>query len=618
MAGPAISYSPVPRVRRVMINFLNRVFRRFGKSLQILHYYSQGFQGDLLALVILSITLGLMETFQIVLLYPILNASFNLEDQSLTFFEPLYNFVRSIIDLPDVVAFCLLFILLVFLTFVVSLAYKYLSLKFTKGVITTTKSSIFDKLAKNDYRYFVESRRGDIVYAVISSPQKIKTFLDSSTTIFAAFVIVLTILTMMFFVSIYGVILMLLGGFVFIQLIRFFGKRMAYRLGRLELKSIESENDIVHSYLHGIRQIRSVHGDSYWKGKYNDALQRYWTKYIRLSFLKYMPSALLQFSFFSLIGLLVIFLYYLYQERFLYVLPLIGTFAFSALKVLPKLSDIGNNYMIVMDDWPALEKVYKFLNDSRYTTMKNGSKKFEKLTSDIVFHSVDFSYYADRKMIDDVNLIIRKNKITALVGRSGSGKSTLISLLLRYYDVSKGSILVNGSDLKEYDLQTYLGKVGYVSQDTFIYNATVRENIAFGGEYSDDKIFDASEKANIHAFITGLPEGYDSIVGEQGLKLSGGEKQRIAIARALVRDPEILVLDEATSNLDTTSEAIVQDSINRISENITTFIVAHRLSTIRKADTIYVMNEGKIVESGTHDELMEMGSKYFELYNTEG
>jgi ABC-type multidrug transport system fused ATPase/permease subunit len=618
MGGPAISYSPVPRMRRVMINFLNRIFRKFGKSLQILHYYSHGFQRDLLALVILSIALGLMETFQIVLLYPILNASFNLEDQSLTFFEPLYNFVRSIIDLPDVVAFCLLFILLVFLTFVVSLSYKYLSLKFTKGVITTTKSSIFDKLARNDYRYFVESRRGDIVYAVISSPQKIKTFLDSSTTIFSAFVIVLTILTMMFFVSIYGVILMLLGGFIFIQLIRFFGKRMAYRLGRLELKSIESENDIVHSYLHGIRQIRSVHGDSYWKGKYNDALQRYWTKYIRLSFLKYLPSALLQFSFFSLIGLLVIFLYYLYQERFLYVLPLIGTFAFSALKVLPKLSDIGNNYMIVMDDWPALEKVYKFLNDSRYTTMKNGSNKFEKLTSDIIFQGVDFSYYAERKLVDNVNLIIRKNNITALVGRSGSGKSTLISLLLRYYDVSKGSILVNGSDLREYDLQTYLGKVGYVSQDTFIYNATVRENIAFGGEYSDDKIFDASEKANIHAFISGLPEGYDSIVGEQGLKLSGGEKQRIAIARALVRDPEILVLDEATSNLDTTSEAIVQDSINRISENITTFIVAHRLSTIRKADTIYVMNEGKIVESGTHDELMEMGSKYFELYNTEG
>jgi ABC-type multidrug transport system fused ATPase/permease subunit len=166
-------------------------------------------------------------------------------------------------------------------------------------------------------------------------------------------------------------------------------------------------------------------------------------------------------------------------------------------------------------------------------------------------------------------------------------------------------------------MKTFLKKVGYVSQDTFIYNATIRENISFGGYYSDVQIFEAAKKANIHVFIDNLPRGYDSIVGDQGLKLSGGEKQRIAIARALVRDPVLLVLDEATSNLDNESEAIVQDSINNISRTITTFVVAHRLSTIKKADTIYVMNKGSILEYGSHDELMEKRGRYYELYEAE-
>ncbi|MGB4052482.1 MAG: ATP-binding cassette domain-containing protein, partial [Methanoculleus sp.] len=227
---------------------------------------------------------------------------------------------------------------------------------------------------------------------------------------------------------------------------------------------------------------------------------------------------------------------------------------------------------------------------------------------------VDFCYYEGQDLVEGLNLTIPKNRVTALVGHSGSGKSTIVSLLLRYYDVSNGRILVNGIDLREYDLATFLEKIGYVSQDTFIYNDSIRANIAFGDDYTDEEIAEAARKANIHTFIMGLSEGYDTVVGDQGLRLSGGEKQRIAIARALVRKPEILVLDEATSNLDNESEAIVQDSINKVSETITTFIIAHRLSTIRRADVINVMSKGTIVESGSHDELMEREGRYFELY----
>jgi len=327
--------------------------------------------------------------------------------------------------------------------------------------------------------------------------------------------------------------------------------------------------------------------------------------------------AFLNMIFFIAIAVVVIILYYIHQEQFFTLIPLIGTFAFSALKVLPRLSDIGSSNMQMMDAYPDLERISEFLNNTHYKTMKNGSINFNNLTSDIIFDNVDFRYYPGHDLIEGLNLTIFKGKITALVRLSGSGKSTIISLLLRYYDPAYGRILINGTDLREYDIRTFLHKVGYVSQDTFIYNASISENISFGGEYTDEQIIEAAKKANIHAFIAGLPGRYDTVVGDLGMKLSGGEKQRLAIARALVRDPEILVLDEATSNLDNLSEAVVQESINRVSTTITTFIVAHRLSTVRKAEMIFVMSGGRIIELGTHEELIIKRGKYYELYQGE-
>ncbi|RQD80028.1 MAG: ATP-binding cassette domain-containing protein, partial [Methanocalculus sp. MSAO_Arc2] len=373
---------------------------------------------------------------------------------------------------------------------------------------------------------------------------------------------------------------------------------------------------VINQYISGIRQIRSVHADGYWKKEYTKALRNYWDKFVRYRFTEQLPAALLQAVFFIGIAAVVIVLYYVHTDQFLFIIPLIGTFAFSALKILPRLSALSSSNMQIMNAYPALERIYDFLNNKQYNTIQNGTFPFDALTSNIVFEDACFQYYEGQDLIQDVNLTIHRNKVTALVGHSGSGKSTIVSLLLRYYDVTEGRIAINGIDLREYDVATFLSKVGYVSQDTFIFNASVRENIAFGGDYTDDQIIAAAERANIHAFITSLRDGYDSIVGDQGLKLSGGEKQRIAIARALVREPEILVLDEATSNLDNESEAIVQASINQISETITTFIIAHRLSTIRRADTIYVMSKGRIVESGGHEELLGRKGKYWELYES--
>jgi ATP-binding cassette subfamily B protein/subfamily B ATP-binding cassette protein MsbA len=617
MTLTTLDESPVSRAVSGPADWLQERYRNLMEGFRLLAYYSHGYRRYLAALLAMSIVLGLMETFQIVLLYPIMNATIDFQGPQIAMFEPFYNAVRNLIHLPDIVLFSLLFILLVSLTFILSLVYRYTSIYLTKNVITTTKRKIFDRLVSNDYHFFVVNKRGDIIYNVVTAPAEVRHFLDTSTSMLSESIIVITIVVTMLFISATAVVILLTGGILFILLVRYIGEKVAFRLGRLQMRSMRAENEVISGYLSGLRQIRSVCGDEHWRRKYDHALDEYWERFIGLSFFRIIPSAILQFLFLVGIAILVIFFYYLYQERFLYIIPIMGAFVFSALKVIPRLAGLSNQYMEIMDQWPNLNAIYNFLNDTRYHTIQNGARVFSTLNEDILFENVTFSYYPDQRLLENNNLRIGYNTVTALVGHSGSGKSTIVSLLLRYYDAKSGRIGINGYDLREYDKATFLKKVGYVSQDTFIFNTTIRENIIFGGEYTEEEMIDAAKKANIHTFVAGLPKGYDSIVGDQGIKLSGGEKQRVAIARALVRKPEFLVLDEATSNLDNESEAVVQESINNISKNITTFIIAHRLSTIRKADTIYVMSRGKIVESGTHDELMAQRGTYFELYESE-
>ncbi len=240
--------------------------------------------------------------------------------------------------------------------------------------------------------------------------------------------------------------------------------------------------------------------------------------------------------------------------------------------------------MSFMNLMPNVEAVYEILKDKSYSKIENGTKEFTNLKKGLTLKDVTFSHKERDVLLEDINLEIKKDQTTALVGPSGSGKSTIVNLLLRLYDVDKGGIYIDDTNIKEYDIFSFLKKVGFVSQDTFIFNSSIRDNIAFGEEYTDQEVIEAAKFANADEFICKMPNGYDTIVGDHGLRLSGGEKQRIAIARAIIRKPEILILDEATSSLDNVSEAIVQQAINKVSKNCTTFIIAHRLSTVQNAD----------------------------------
>jgi len=238
----------------------------------------------------------------------------------------------------------------------------------------------------------------------------------------------------------------------------------------------------------------------------------------------------------------------------------------------------------------------------------------QAVVREIKFDDVEFEYREGRPVVRDFNVTVRGGSVVALVGRSGAGKTTVTDLVARFHDPTRGRILVNGSDIRDFRLRTYRDLLAIVQQDVFLFDGSVRDNIAYGRhDATDADIEDAARRANAHEFIVKLPEQYETFIGERGVKLSGGQCQRLAIARAVLASPQILILDEATSNLDTESEQLIQQSMAALLAGRTTFVIAHRLSTIRRADVILLMEDGRVIERGTHEELMDARGVYHDM-----
>lgn len=247
---------------------------------------------------------------------------------------------------------------------------------------------------------------------------------------------------------------------------------------------------------------------------------------------------------------------------------------------------------------------------------KPGAKKLDSVQGNIEYRDVSFSYDESEKVLEHISLKIDAGKTVALVGPSGGGKTTLCSLLPRFYDVSGGSVLIDGSDVRNVSLRSLRNAIGIVQQDVYMFSGSIRDNISYGKpDATDEEILQAAKSAGIHEFISSLPDGYDTYVGERGTRLSGGQKQRIAIARVFLKNPAVLILDEATSALDNESERHIQESLDRLSKNRTTIVIAHRLSTIRNADEIIVIADDGISERGTHQELLEKNGIYAKYYS---
>lgn len=395
---------------------------------------------------------------------------------------------------------------------------------------------------------------------------------------------------------------------------------LAKKTIKISLKVVDSRYDffkVLFDIIHGMKLIRLFNREKYMI----DQFQEKGAKFYKLTYdtekLTGAASPIFEImgvGTLSLILMLGALVFLPSQSRGLGVLL---TFVVILMRIIPPAKVLNNMRVVIAEKIPRLWEINKFLNSAGKKFVNNGTREFKSLEKEIEFRDVGFCYDPEAKtdiVLNHISLNIPKGASVGVVGASGSGKSTLIELLLRFYDPQNGKILIDGIDLREFDINTWRRKVGIVSQDTFLFNDTVRTNIAFAKlNASQEEIERAAKRAHAYDFIKALPQGFETNIGDKGVLLSGGQRQRLAIARAIVAEPDFLIFDEATSALDTQSEQIVQKALNEVAKGKTVITIAHRLSTLKKSDLIVVIDAGCIVEIGAPQELLKREGVYHQL-----
>jgi len=600
-----------------MKNYFNRIFK-----------YTIPYKKFFLLNIFANIFYALFGTLSMISLFPMLKVLFN-QTESLTT-KPIWigigdiaNYAESYLNYfvtikkaegsNDVLIFM---VSIIIITFLLKNIFNYLSMFFItflkNGVIKDFRNDIYNKIIKLSMSYYSEKKKGDIVARISSDVLEIdNSFLSVFELIIKEPLMILFTLISMYLIS------PELTGFVliFIPLSAFFISIVGKSLKRKSLKVQKEQGlfiSLVDETLNGLKIVKIFNAENAFSKKFSESTKRLYKFSNSVINRKNLASPLSEFlgicSITAILwygGMMVLKENSLDASTFLVYLGL-------AYNILTPAKALSKASYKVRKAYGAAERVFQIIDDKRYLKSSNDIY-LDNFNSSIDFENVSFAY-ENEEVIKNLSFKIRKGETIALVGQSGSGKSTIANLISRFYDISDGKIKVDGKNIKEINLTSLRKLIGLVTQDSILFNDSIKNNLLIGNEGANDEdIIEALKIANAWEFVKDLPNTIDANIGDSGNKLSGGQKQRISIARAVLKNPPIMLLDEATSALDSESEHLVQIALDNVMKNKTSLVIAHRLSTVQNADNIIVLEKGKVIESGKHKELMTKEGVYSNL-----
>jgi ABC-type multidrug transport system fused ATPase/permease subunit len=481
-------------------------------------------------------------------------------------------------------------------------------------VLYDLRNDLYRHIQSMDISFFDRNRTGDLMSRVTSDVNILQQMISSSMMQLVTDVFTFTAIALYMLWIDWRLTLLLLATFPCMLLTtRLFGRRMRASFRTVQ-ESVADVSDHLQNALTGIRLIKSFTAEPYEEERFAQRTRRNMDANIQVVRLRAAYEPIIDFLNFVGLAIVLVFGAWLAMKGHMTVGTIVAFTAYLRLLQNPirHFSRIMNT---IQQAAAGYERIMEILNTKAEVVEKPGAVRLPPVNGRIVFDKVDFAYSSESPVLSTFDLTLDAGHITALVGSSGSGKTTIAHLIARFYDPQGGSISIDGYGLKDITLSSLREQIGIVSQDIILFNGSIIDNIRYGNlEASNEEVYAAAEAANASDFIASFPEGYETMIGERGVKLSGGQKQRLSIARAILKNPRIIILDEATASLDTESEQHIQEALAKLLKGRTCLVIAHRLSTIQQADCIYVLEQGQIVESGSHTELLQLSGRYKQLY----
>lgn len=510
------------------------------------------------------------------------------------------------------------FVLFVVIRYPVEYFRQYFAQLTTSKILFDLRNKLYGHLQRLSLRFYQERKSGEIISRMMNDVEQTKAIVETGMMNVWLDLFTLTIaLGIMFSMNVpLTLVAIIILPFYGVAVVKLYRRLKAY--ARSRSAALADMQGYLNEHVNGIPVVKSFTLEEYEQKQFGIKNGRFLEKALALSRWNALTNAIIN-TLTEIAPLLILF-----GGGYLVItgeLTVGGFVAFYGYldRLYTPLRRLVNASTELTQASASLERVLELLNEPEDVRDEKEATPLPKIVGEIECKDVSFRYREDNDwVLRSIDIKIEPGQTVAFVGMSGGGKSSLISLLPRFYDIQQGNIYIDGYDISKVTIHSLRSQIGMVLQDNILFSGTVRENIMLGDpEKTEESMYEAARRANAHEFISSLPQGYETEIGERGVKLSGGQKQRIAIARVFLKDPAILVLDEATSALDLESEHLIQDSLQALSDNRTTLVVAHRLSTITHADQIIVIEHGIIVERGTHGQLMELGGAYARLYNVQ-